>query len=84
MRASQHNHLSRAQRLCVALYMDCGPLEAVLDRCYALSFTQSRPQPTPSTIADCSRAVTRHIQEIELIRGKVYTLDQQHQQMKAK
>jgi hypothetical protein len=29
-------------------------------------------------------AVTRHIQEIELIRGKVYSLEQQHNQMKAK
>jgi glucose repression regulatory protein TUP1 len=28
--------------------------------------------------------VTRHIQEIEMIRGKVYSLEQQHQQMKAK
>jgi len=28
--------------------------------------------------------VTRHIQEIELIRGKVYSLEQQHNQMKAK
>jgi hypothetical protein len=28
--------------------------------------------------------VSRHIQEIELIRGKVYSLEQQHNQMKAK
>jgi glucose repression regulatory protein TUP1 len=30
------------------------------------------------------RPVTRHIQEIEMIRGKVYSLEQQHNQMKAK
>ena len=29
-------------------------------------------------------AVTRHIQEIELIRSKVYSLENQHNQMKAK
>ena len=28
--------------------------------------------------------VTRHIQEIEMIRGKVYALEQQHVQIKAK
>jgi glucose repression regulatory protein TUP1 len=28
--------------------------------------------------------VTRHIQEIELIRSKVYSLENQHNQMKAK
>jgi hypothetical protein len=31
-----------------------------------------------------SLTVSRHIQEIELIRGKVYSLEQQHNQMKAK
>jgi hypothetical protein len=29
-------------------------------------------------------AVTRHIQEIELIRSKVYSLENQHNQMKIK
>jgi len=36
------------------------------------------------TIADISTTVTRHVQEIDLIRGKVYALEQQHNQMKAK
>lgn len=36
------------------------------------------------TFADTVPTVTRHIQEIEMIRGKVYSLEQQHQQMKAK
>lgn len=31
-----------------------------------------------------SITVTRHIQEIELIRSKVYSLENQHNQMKAK
>jgi glucose repression regulatory protein TUP1 len=34
--------------------------------------------------ANIAPTVTRHIQEIELIRGKVYSLEQQHNQMKAK
>lgn len=29
-------------------------------------------------------AVARHIQDIELIRSKVYSLENQHNQMKAK
>ncbi|KAH9873004.1 hypothetical protein J1614_005400 [Plenodomus biglobosus] len=33
---------------------------------------------------DYEGQITRHIQEIELIRGKVYSLEQQHNQMKAK
>lgn len=36
------------------------------------------------TYADTAPTVTRHIQEIEMIRGKVYSLEQQHNQMKAK
>lgn len=33
---------------------------------------------------DYEGQITRHIQEIEMIRGKVYNLEQQHNQMKAK
>jgi len=33
---------------------------------------------------DAEGQITRHIQEIELIRGKVYSLEQSHNQMKAK
>ncbi|KAH8724716.1 WD40-repeat-containing domain protein [Phaeosphaeriaceae sp. PMI808] len=33
---------------------------------------------------DYEGQITRHIQEIEMIRGKVYSLEQQHNQMKAK
>ena len=36
------------------------------------------------TYANTAPTVTRHIQEIEMIRGKVYSLEQQHNQMKAK
>jgi hypothetical protein len=36
------------------------------------------------TLANIAFTVTRHIQEIEMIRGKVYSLEQQHNQMKAK
>jgi glucose repression regulatory protein TUP1 len=35
-------------------------------------------------VADSWTTVTRHIQDIELIRGKIYSLEQQHNQMKAK
>jgi hypothetical protein len=47
-----------------------------------------RMPPSPSVVLASQLltifAVTRHIQEIELIRGKVYSLEQQHNQMKAK
>ncbi|KAJ4303098.1 general transcription repressor [Kalmusia sp. IMI 367209] len=53
-------------------------LNELLDQIRAEFETES------SRSVDYEGQITRHIQEIEMIRGKVYSLEQQHVQLKAK